>query len=123
MLPPLAEMVCEYAEPIALLGREVVVIEGPDTIVIDSALDAFPLAASAALTEKPKVPVEVGVPEMTPSGLSESPGGSVPVASVHASGGVPPEAASVCEGYAVFKEPFGSDVVVIVRPLVTVIVY
>ena len=49
--------------------------------------------APFAWTVKEKSPLCVGVPEMTPFGLSVSPGGSVPPASVHELT-VPPEAVS-----------------------------
>ncbi len=52
---------------------------------------------SVARIVKVEVPVAVGVPEITPAEVTVRPGGSVPVASAHVEGGMPPVAASVAE--------------------------
>ncbi len=62
---------------------------------------------SAAETAKAKPPAVVGVPLMVPFGLSVSPGGSWPEATVQVYGETPPEAESVAE-YATPTAPAGS---------------
>src|SRR5262245_39777977 len=74
---------------------------------IDTALTAFTVmpralgalwAPAVTWTVKFEVPVAVGVPEITPvPAASVSPAGSVPLASDHVYGGVPPVAVSVAE--------------------------
>jgi len=54
-------------------------------------------ALSVARTVKVLDPATVGVPEMLPAVESVNPAGSVPLASDHVYGGVPPEAASAWE--------------------------
>jgi hypothetical protein len=51
---------------------------GAGLITIDKALGAVLAAESVTLTVKLAVPAAVGVPEMVPVALSESPAGSVP---------------------------------------------
>ena len=51
--------------------------------------------ASVALMENVKVPIAVGVPEITPEGESVRPGGRLPLASENVYGLVPPPAVTV----------------------------
>ena len=50
---------------------------------------------SVTCTVKLDVPAAVGVPEITPAVLTVRPAGSVPLARLHAKGGVPPVAVTV----------------------------
>jgi hypothetical protein len=50
---------------------------------------------SVAVTVKVEVPRVVGVPEIVPELLNESPPGSVPLVTLQVIGGVPPVACSV----------------------------
>ena len=54
-------------------------------------------ALSVARTVKVLDPAAVGVPETVPPVESVNPAGSVPLASAHVYGGVPPDAASAWE--------------------------
>jgi hypothetical protein len=54
------------------------------------------LAESVTRTVKVEVPPLVGVPEIKPAPLSESPEGKAPLEMLHAYGGTPPAALSVC---------------------------
>ena len=68
----------------------------PVLTVRDSAWVSVLLAASVTLAVKLDVPVAVGVPEITPAALRDSPDGSVPLERMlHVYGVVPPVAASV----------------------------
>lgn len=57
--------------------------------LIESEVVAVTDEASITLTLKVKVPAEVGAPDMTPPGLSVSPGGREPEARVQVYGGLP----------------------------------
>src|SRR5258706_11135571 len=92
-------------------GDAVVIASGGGLIVILKLRLAVWDALSVTVAVKLKLPAVVGVPEIKPSGESESPAGGEPD---HRYGGVPPEAASDCE-YGDPTVPSGSgDVVVIV---------
>src|SRR5947209_11703711 len=69
-------------------------------------------ALSVTLTVKLLDPAVPGVPDSVPPAARLSPPGKVPLATDHAYGGVPPDAARACE-YAVPTVPAGSDEVVI----------
>jgi hypothetical protein len=47
---------------------------------------------SVTFTPKLKLPAVVGVPKICPEAAIDNPGGNCPLASVHAYGGMPPEA-------------------------------
>ncbi len=59
------------------------------------------------------MPTPVGVPEITPVGESESPGGSEPLATVHAYGELPPTALSAPPEYGRPMTESGIEVVAI----------
>ena len=60
---------------IALLQGETVILNCADVVLVG--------AASVTLTVKANVPVEVGLPEITPVVFNVNPGGSAPVARTH----------------------------------------
>ena len=72
-------------------------------------------AASCTWTVKPLVPTDMGVPEITPVfASSDKPVGSAPAAIDHAYGPLPPVATSAAL-YATDWFPLGSEVVVIAK--------
>jgi hypothetical protein len=82
--------------------------------VMDSccvAVSPLGVVESVSSTVKSGMPAVVGVPEIVPSGLSDSPSGSDPLSSDHAYGAVPPDPASVAE-YGVPATADGKLVVV-----------
>src|SRR5207253_880255 len=81
-------------------------------MVSESALVTEVGALSVTRTVKLLDPAVPGVPDMVPPAARLNPAGSVPLATVHVYGGVPPEAVSACE-YATPTVPAGSDDVVI----------
>jgi hypothetical protein len=112
-VPPDAASVCEYAVATVPAGSDDVVISNAaGLIVTDSGAMAEPDALSVTRTVKLLGPAVPGVPDIVPLGARFSPAGSVPLATDHKYGGVPPEAVSPCE-YAVPTVPAGSDDVVI----------
>jgi hypothetical protein len=60
---------------------------------------------SFTATAYAKVPVEVGVPDITPDGLSERPAGKAPPISNHRYGGRPPSA----ESWIAYGDPVTGD--------------
>jgi hypothetical protein len=106
--PPVAASVCEYATPIWPFGTLVVVITRSGGITIDRAFVAVSAGAceSVTLTVKLEVPAVVGVPEITPPELKESPAGRLPELSDQLYGVTPPVAVSVWL-YATPIWPFG----------------
>jgi hypothetical protein len=79
-------------------GNEVVVIRRvAGWIWIESVLAVLIPALSVTCMENPKMPLLKGVPVIVPVVFRFSPPGRVPVLRDHEYGGVPPEAASVCE--------------------------
>jgi hypothetical protein len=76
---------------------EVVIPKPGGLIVIDRGTVAEPDALSVTFTVKVLDPVVLGVPDSMPSAERLRPAGSVPVATDHEYGGVPPEAAKACE--------------------------
>jgi len=64
-----------------------------------SEIDAVAVADALSLTFTVKLagPAALGVPDTVPPADKLNPAGSVPVATVHVYGGVPPAAASACE--------------------------
>jgi hypothetical protein len=95
--PPVAASVCEYAVPTAPLGRLAVVTDRSTGIAMDSAFVAVSAGACESVTRTVKfdVPAVVGVPDITPPELKDSPAGSVPEANDQLYGVTPPVAASV----------------------------
>ena len=65
------------------------------------ASDNAAVAATDALSVTRRVklldPAVAGVPDSVPPAARVSPAGNVPLATVHESGGVPPDATSACE--------------------------
>jgi hypothetical protein len=113
--PPLAASVCEYAVPAVPFGSEdVATVRAAGAIAILSCFVAVVFDESLTCTVKLVLPAVLGVPEMTPAGLSERPAGRFPEDTAHELPPDPPLAASVCE-YAVPAVPFGSEDVVTVR--------
>jgi hypothetical protein len=76
---------------------EVVTVTAGGLTVIDNAAVAEADALSVAFTVKLAVPAAVGVPDIVPLAARVSPAGSVPPATDHVYGGVPPDALKVCE--------------------------
>jgi hypothetical protein len=112
-VPPEATAVVLYAVSAVPEGREVVTIESGGAMVSDSALLSLAPAASVALTVNPDVPVDDGVPLITPEPeFRPSPAGSPPETTAHVIGAVPPVSTTLCE-YNDPETPPGSDVVVI----------
>jgi hypothetical protein len=70
----------EYAAPAIPPGREAVVMLRFDVTVRLNACVAVPLAASVTLAVNANVPALVGVPEIVPLELRDTPGGSEPEA-------------------------------------------
>jgi hypothetical protein len=98
--------------------KEEVVIMGPTAI--ENGWVASAPAASVTLTVKVKLPLTVGIPEMTPAVLIPSPVGMAPEVIDQAKGVVPPIVPTVWL-YPMFCMPFGREVVVIPRVSLTVI--
>jgi hypothetical protein len=101
-VPPLAVTVVLYAELRVALASGLVVVmvnapPDPELIVMLSAwvADCAGDSESVTLTVKEKVPAVVAGPAMTPFVDSDSPVGSIPLASVQVSGPTPPVAARV----------------------------
>src|SRR5579863_6579598 len=84
-----------------------------------SALAAVTPVPSVNCTVKLAVPVVWGVPAIAPAVESDNPAGSAPAEIAHLYGGVPPDAASVCE-YGAPGEALGSEAVVITGGVTTV---
>src|SRR4029077_4475493 len=75
--------------------------------VTDSVAAWCGLEESVTVSVKEKVPAFIGVPSSCPAGLSDKPGGNVPV-SLHANGPMPPVgAAKVNAGYTISVMPVG----------------
>jgi hypothetical protein len=91
-------------------GDAVVIASGGGLMVILKLRLAVRDALSVTVAVKLKLPAVVGVPEINPSGESESPAGGEPD---HRYGGVPPEAASDCE-YGDPTVPSGRGEVVVI---------
>ena len=90
-------------------------LAAPGAIERVKSLVALARVLSTTFTVKLEDPDADGVPESSPEAFSDKPAGSVPDAMDQLNGGVPPEAASVCE-YAVPAVPAGSgEPVVMVR--------
>ena len=87
---------------------DVVIVMLAALIVTDNAAVVDADALSVTRTVKLLDPAVPGVPEIVPPAARLNPAGSDPLATDHAYGGVPPEAASVCE-YATPTMPAGSD--------------
>src|SRR5688572_30224790 len=109
---------CEYAVRACATGRLTVVMTGLDSSTTMEKARVFiwrpmPTPASVTCAIKFETPATVGVPEITPPELKESPGGREPLKITQLSGGCcPPVAASVTLGYGVPTSPLGRDVVV-----------
>ena len=96
--PPDEERVCVYAEFTTPFGAELVVtskLAAMAMLRLCVSVSAVGLVLSVARTEKFDVPAEVGVPDITPAPLSESPAGRLPLSSVQDTGTFPPVAVSV----------------------------
>ena len=79
---------------------------GGGITIIDRDLSANREAASVTRTAKAKVPVEDGVPEITPVFDARlSPAGRAPLLNVQLYGAVPPETVSCCE----YPSPISPD--------------
>jgi hypothetical protein len=118
VLPPEAATGALYAKPTAPLGSDVVVIARTGAIVNENCLEAVRfvgVVASVTVTVTGKVPLEPGVPVITPEVALMANGDGSPVAD-HVNGVVPP-AATTGVLYARPTAPLGSDVVVNARPL------
>ena len=76
--PPVAAKDWLYATPTCPPGNELVVIASPELTVIDRDWVAVWLALSDTFTTKPEAPAVVGVPEITPPELIDSPAGRLP---------------------------------------------
>ena len=97
------------------------VVASPQTIVATNVSDGVsvvneatvtPVAATPSVTESGNGVVEV--PVITPALDKVKPAGNVPALSDHVNGAVPPDAASVVDGYAVPTVPLGRVDVVMV---------
>ena len=111
---PVAASVALYALPSVALDKAVVVIVGAvpivgSTVMLKLAVSLPPVFV--ALTVKLYVPIAVGVPEITPAGLSVKPTGKLPAVISQVIGAVP-VAASVWL-YAVPAITLGKEAVVI----------
>lgn len=79
---------------------EVVMLSCVDVIVIDNGTDfvCAGLLLSVTVAVNPKVPLAVGIPEITPAPAARvKPAGRVPLVIDHPYAGVPPAACNVCE--------------------------
>ena len=76
---------------------DVVILKAGGLMVSESGAVAETDALSVTRTIKLLDPAVPGVPDIVPPAARLSPAGSVPLATDHAYGGVPPEAPSACE--------------------------
>ena len=80
-----------YGVPATLAGKVTTLITGATAVLtmsIDRTIEKKP-ATFSALTVKPNVPIDVGVPEITPPVLKLRPGGKLPASIDHVIGAVP----------------------------------
>ena len=93
-VPFAAVSTCENGVPtVALKEAGEVMVRGASTVRV-KARSSESISASVTRAVKLNVPLELGVPEMTPAGLSVKPAGSDPVVMVQSYGAVPFIAAS-----------------------------
>ena len=82
--PPVAAMLAEYAEfCVPLFNEDVVIVTGVGLMVSESERVAVCAAASVTWTVNVAVPTTLGVPEIAPAVLNDSPVGSAPTVTVH----------------------------------------
>src|SRR5438552_8308221 len=73
--PPVSATVNEYGNPTSPAGSAAVVIDGSGTIVMPSDVEELLPLEPVTMRVRVDVPVEVGVPEKTPPGFIQIPGG------------------------------------------------
>src|ERR1700755_2726928 len=93
------------------LRLPVMLVAHPPTLIDRLAVAVAP-AESAACTVKSNVPASNGEPEITPTGLNDSPGGSHLAETDQSYGGTPPLTASIGTEYRVPSIASGKLVVV-----------
>ena len=78
-------------------SEDVAIAKGAGLMINDNALVADIVPLSVTRTVKLLVPAVPGVPDIVPPAARVSPDGSVPLATDHVYGGVPPVATRACE--------------------------
>jgi hypothetical protein len=116
--PPATGNLWLYERPATAVG---IVVEVNTSGATDTLMVSVPLVAvlgrtllSVTCAVKVNVPAVVGEPDRIPSGLSVTPGGSVPAATAHVSVPSPPCCNRSCT-YGCDTNPFATEVVVMTR--------